>query len=245
MTNTQYDQLTQEGEPRSLAGTLLAPLFTWRGRDVYPVKGAEGDDDGGTDDPDGEPGDGDDDDAGSGTSGGGSDTVSREDFERLKNQLSAADKGKAALEKRLKEIDDAKKDELTKATERAEELERTVAARDKELADLRMQNAFLTADTGITWHDPADALALAERQGYLAEVVGEDGKVDGAKLRLKLQELAKAKPHLVKDDGASSNGTSKKNTDTPPASGGKVGSKGQSGGEKKDKIPSRYSRFLT
>lgn len=245
MTKTQYDRPTQEDELRLLTGIRFAPLFTWQGRDVYPVQGAEGDDESGTGDPDGESGDDADDDAGSGTSDGGSDTVTREEFEKLRKQLSAADKNKSAAEKKLKEIEDAKKDELTKATERAAELEKTVTAQAKELADMRLQNAFLTAETGVTWHDPSDALALAERQGYLAEVVGEDGAVDKAKLKAKLQELAKAKPHLVKNDGASSNGTGKKDTDTPPASGGKVGSKGSSGGQKKENIPSRYQRFLT
>jgi hypothetical protein len=240
MNDTQIDQSKESSQHQGL-GSLLAPLFSWQGRDVYPVFGAEGDDDGGEGGSDSDQGTGDtDDDTGTSGDDNGSDTVSREDFEKLRKQLSAADKRREESEKKLKEIDDSKKDELTKATERAEELEKTVAARDKELADMRLQNAFLTADTGITWHDPADALALAERQGYLAEVVGEGGKVDSKKLATKLKELAKAKPHLVK--GSSEEGGNEKEPKTP--TGTKVGSKGSSGGNKGEEIPSRYKRFI-
>jgi hypothetical protein len=236
MTTTLEDLITIGSTEYQRVRDTLAPLFTWRGRDVYPILGAEGDDDGGGD-PDGEPGDDDDDAAGEPSTGGDQDTVSREDFEKLRNQLSAADKNRAALEKRLKEIDDAKKDELTKATERAEELEKKVGEQDKELAGLRLQNAFLTADTGVTWYDPADALDIAERRGYLEGVVGEDGKVDVAKLSAKLKELAKAKPNLVKSDGSNSGNTN-------PPTGRAVGSKGNGGKQGGDKLPSRYDRIL-
>jgi hypothetical protein len=229
----QIDQPKADKLPHN-ARTVLAPLFTWHGMDVYPVFGAEGD--GETeDDPDSESGDGGDTDTGEGDTGTGSGTVSREEFEALRKQLSAADKNKSAAEKKLKEIEDAKKDELTKATERAEELEKKAKVQDAEIADLRLQNAFLTADTGITWHDPADALALAERQGYLAEVVGEDGKVDAGKLTSKLKELAKAKPHLVK----TGNQEDQKGT---TATGAKVGGKGKAGKDEPDL--SRYNRLL-
>ncbi len=241
MTNTLYDQSGKDEQLRLLIGTMLSPLFTWKGRDVYPVRGAEGDEDGGANDQDGEPDDDADDDTGEGSGQKDSDTVTREEFEKLRNQLRAADKNKSAAEKKLKEIEDAKKDELTKATERAAELEKTVGTQAKELAEMRLQNAFLTAETGITWHDPADALALAERQGYLAEVVGEDGKVDNAKLAAKLKELAKAKPHLVKDGSRTEDKEEKK---PPAASGGRVGSKGSNGGKTEDKIPDRYAKHF-
>jgi len=241
-TNIQIDPLGQEDQPTS-AAAALAPLFTWRGMAIYPVFGAEGEGEGDTAS-DGEPSGDDDGDSGeAGSSEDNAGTVSQADYDRLKRQLQAADKGKADMEKRLKAIEDGKKDELTKATERVTELEKAQAASSKEIADLRLQNAFLTANTGITWHDPADALALAERQGYLAEVVDEDGKVDSAKLAAKLKELAKAKPHLVKsgkeeaeNKGGSTNGTGK--------TGGKVGSKGSGGNTDTGPDLSRYSRHL-
>lgn len=238
------DQIDQPKTSRTLSagiGASLKPLFTWHGMDVYPVFGAEGDDD---DDDDQNSGSGDDDETGTGTGtqDDGSGTVSRADFDKLRGQLSAADKSRAAAEKRLKEIDDKGKDELTKATERVTELEKAREADSKEIADLRLQNAFLTSDTGITWHDPADALALAERQGYLAEVVGEDGKVDQAKLNTKLKELAKAKPHLVKT-GSDDQGSKDKDKEKIAPTGSKVGSKGGKGSSDEPDL-SRYSRLL-
>jgi len=238
MTKTPYDESNEEnGCPD--AGIQLAPLFTWRGRNVYPLFGAEGEEDEGA----GSNSDSDDTDeegAGEGGSDADSTPVSREEFDKLRKQLSASDKNKSAAEKRIKELEDAKKDELTKATERAEVLEKENGKLQQDNADLRLQNAFLTADTGITWHDPADALALAERQGYLAEVVGDDGKVESGKLKTKLKELAKAKPHLVKTSG----GENGKEEAPKPPTGQKVGSKGTSGSKGEDKIPSRYSKYL-
>ena len=239
MTNTLNDPSSNTAKLHQ-ADTLLAPLFTWRGRDIYPPFGAEGEGDGDGDQDSG-PGTDDDADPGNGSDDGGAGTVTREEFDQLRRQLSAADKRREDAEKRLKDIDDAKKDELTKATEQVEQLTKTLASRDKELADMRLQNAFLTANTGITWHDPSDALALAERQGYLEGVVGEDGKVDVAKLKVKLQELAKAKAHLVKDSGG---GEEKKKEPKPPT-GAAVGSKapsGNKGGE--NKLPARYAKFI-
>jgi hypothetical protein len=235
MTNTQNDVLRVTTESQK-SGFDLAPLFTWQGRNVYPIFGAEGEE-GGEGEPNGESDDDDTTETGEDGEDGGTGQVSREDFDKLRRQLSAADKGRSAAEKRLKEIDDANKDELTKATERAEELTKQNAKQAEEIAGLRLQNAFLSADTKITWHDPADALALAERQGYLAEVIGEDGKVDTGKLKTKLTELAKAKPHLVKDDGG-------RKEETPKApTGQKIGSKvnGKTGD---DKVPSRYDKYL-
>jgi len=236
--DTQIDQASTEKLP---AGTLtsLAPLFTWRGRSVYSVFGAEGDDDTGGGSGGAPDDDDNDDDTGKSDDGNGSDTVSRDDYEKLRNQLRAADKNKSAAEKRLKDIEDSKKDEFTKATERVKELEEANAKQASELSEMRLQNAFLTANTGITWHDPADALALAERQGYLAEVVDEGGKVDGSKLTAKLKELAKAKPHLVKSGKEDSGSGEQKQTPT----GSKVGTKGKGGKDEPDL--SRYSRLLS
>lgn len=236
-TKTLIDQLNPEGTLPTGTEALLAPLFTWRGKAVYPVFGAEGegDDDG---EPDSGPDTGEGAGAGEGTEEKGSDTVTRAEFEALQNRLRAADKNKAAAEKKLKDAEDAKKDEYTKATERVAELEKKDAANAKEIGELRIQNAFLSADTGITWHDPADALALAERQGYLAEVVDDEGKVDAGKLTAKLKELAKAKPHLVKDGSTEDKGKEKPAGPT----GSKVGGTGK--GSKDEPDLSRYGRLL-
>lgn len=242
MTNILNDPLAKEHLLQS-TGSRLAPLFTWHGKDVYPVFGAEGEDDdtgGAGEGSDGEDGE---DEGDNGSSSSSAGTVSREEFEALRKQLSAADKNKSAAEKKLKEIEDSKKDELTKATERVTELEKAHEDDARELAQLRLQNAFLSANTGITWHDPGDALALAERKGYLSEVVKEDGTVDTGKLTAKLKEMAKASPHLVKsgkeEDAGASGGENKGS-----ATGGKVGSKGSGGGKGTGPDLSRYSRHL-
>jgi hypothetical protein len=242
MTKIQIDQLDKTEAAASI-GSALMPLFTWQGRDFYPVRGAEGDDDPNAD-PDGEPDGDENDDDGEGTDKSGSDKVSREDFEKQKRQLQAADKKRAEAEKALKAIEDSKKDELTKATERAEELEKAVETHKAENRELRLQNAFLSANE-ITWHDPADALALAERRGYLDGVVGEDGEVDSKLLGTKLKEMAKAKPNLVKTgkDDADSGGDSTTDKPKPPRTGAPVGGKGKA----KDGEPNlaRYDKYLT
>jgi hypothetical protein len=242
MTTTKIDPSSTSDNLRQQDGSGIAPLFTWHGLNVYPFFGAEGEGDG-TAEPDSEPDDDDDDESGSGSAGDEANTVSREDFDKLRKQLSAADKAREDAQKRLKEIDDANKDELTKATERVTELEKEREAYRKDIADLRLQNAFLTAETDITWHDPGDALALAERKGYLDGVVGEDGTVNNKALTAKLKELAKASPHLVKtSDGTGSSGKTKEDPKTP--TGSKVGSKGGNGGSKDEKVLDRYSKYL-
>jgi hypothetical protein len=242
MTNTLIDPSSQD-DAASKAGVLLKPLFTWRGRNVYPIFGAE-DPEGGSGDPDSEPGGGGDPEGtGAGEPKDTEKPVTREDFERLQKQLSAADKKREEAEKALKKIDDAKKDELTKATERAEELEKTVQERDKQIADLRLQNAFLTADTGVTWHDPGDALALAERKGYLADVVGQDGQVDASALGKKLKEFASKHKHMVKSDGGDNGGSDEGKEQRTGPTGGKVGGKGK-GGSKDEPDLSRYQNRL-
>lgn len=233
MTKTLNDHLSEAGAVPTL-GTLLSPLFHWRGKDFYPVFGAEGDDDG--DDTGGEAGD-DDDDTDDGEDTGKKDgerPVTREEFDRLRNQLSKADKNKAAAEKKLKDLEDAKKDDLTKATDQVAELTKAREADAKVMGELRMQNAFLTADTGITWHDPADALALAEKKGYLAEVVDDDGNVDDGKLATKLKEFAKAKPHMVKK-GTDGDDDSDGKAAAGATTGGKVGSGSKKKPDKDDK----------
>lgn len=230
MTTIQNDPQAKEDLHRNV-GAMLQPLFTWRGKAIYPVFGASQP----AGESDSEPKTDEEEDKETPEASGG-DTVDRADFEKLRSQLSAADKRRTEAETKLKELDDAKKDELTKATERAEQLEKVTQAQDKEIADLRLQNAFLTADTGIEWHDPGDALALAERKGYLDGVVVE-GKVDSKTLATKLKELAKASPHLVKTD------TKEEPKKPPVRTGAPVGGKPNGG---KDEGPdlSRYSRLL-
>jgi hypothetical protein len=216
------------------AGQHYLPIgFTKSGRAIWPAMGGAPDDGDGDVDPDDR---GDNDGTGTDTGAGGSGANTEGDAASIAAQLDAvtrrmqaADKRASAAEQKLKEQEDAKKDELTKTTERVAELEKAVQERDSELGKLRLQNAFLTVND-FDWQDPDDALALAERGGYMEGVVGEDGTVDASQLKKKLNELATKKPHLVKaKQGEDNNGGG-----TPPPSGAPVGSKG-----KKDKGPSR------
>jgi hypothetical protein len=160
---------------------------------------------------------------GGGTTDGGTGGQPDEAAERMREHLSQADKKRAEAEKerdalaqRLKEFEDKDKSELERATARVQELEKKAAEQDSELADLRLQNAFLTVNN-VTWHDPAAALLLAQREGFLDGVVGQDGKVDQAKLKTKLEQLAKQKEYLVKKDAGTP-------PPPPPPSGSGVGS---------------------
>lgn len=222
-------------------GEPVEPLYVRPdGRIVWPVMGASPDDPSnggtGTEGQGGTEGEG-----GEGTEGGeggeGSDgekPVSRAEFDRLQNHLREADRKRAAAEEALKKIEDAKKDDLTKAQERLAELEKASEAKDTEIASLRLDNAFLRSNE-VEWHDPKAAMLVADREGYLEGVV-KDGKVDEKALAGKLKELAKAKAYLVK--------TGKEEQQTPPPpSGGAVGSGGKGGkdgGTDEAALKSRY-----
>jgi len=131
----------------------------------------------------------------------GDDTVDRAEYERVKRHRAAADRRKAELEAEVSTLKtenaalkaegkDGKLDEAT--TARVAELEKTVTESSKTIQTLRINNAFLSAND-FTWHDPEDAMRLAD----LSEVeIEEDGTVVGLKEALK--KLAKAKPHLIK-----------------------------------------------
>lgn len=210
-------------------GEPVQPLYRRPdGRYVWPVMGASPDDPAGGDGGgDGEPSGTNDDGGKEGQEGGtgsgngndGDKPVSRAEFERLQEHLRQADKKRSDAEAKLKEIEDSKKDELTKAQERLAELEKSSEVKDAEIVQLRLDNAFLGVND-ITWHSKKQALKLAESEGYLEGVI-KDGKVDEKVLASKLKEFAKANDHLVKKDGST--------TATSQASGGAVGSGGKGG----------------
>lgn len=128
----------------------------------------------------------------------GDDTpATKADLEALKKRMQAADKRATEAEKKVKEYEDKGKDVATKATERVGELETQVSDLTGENRNLKVQNAFLSANS-VTWHDPDAALSLAD----LSEVLDDEGNVDKAALKKALDALSKAKPFLVKaDDG--------------------------------------------
>lgn len=94
--------------------------------------------------------------------------------------------------KRLKEIEDAGKDDNTKAQERLVELETATENLTKTNQRLALENAFLK-DNQFEWQDPDVALRLAD----LSKVeIGKDGTVTGMKDVLKA--LATSSPYLLK-----------------------------------------------
>lgn len=147
-------------------------------------------------------------DSAQGTGNGGSDsernnstdsnnTVSREDFEKLQRQLSAADQKRSEAEKELQKIKDADLSELDKAKK---DMQSVTEERDSALAEvnkLRLENAFLSTND-VTWQNADAALTLARTQGYLDDVVNDKGEVDKAGLKKALKKLSDEHKYLVK-----------------------------------------------
>lgn len=190
----------------------------------------EGDDsDDGDDDDSGDSGSGDDggnddgdDDDDSGDDGDDDEKVTKADLIRMEKRMKAADKRASDAEARLRKIDDSKKDDLTKATERVTELEGEAEEKDSTISSLRLQIAFLSSND-ITWHKPGTALRLAQSEGYLSDLdTDDDGNISPKAMSKALKELAKDHAYLVKPrDGAG-------------PSGGSAG--GRSGNGKDDKV---------
>lgn len=91
---------------------------------------------------------------------------------------------------------DKKPDEIV--TQELSEARTSVTKLTEQNRTLNAQLAFFSVPTGIDWVDPADAFALAEREGLLEDVIDEDGNVDKRELRRGLRDLARRKKHLVK-----------------------------------------------
>lgn len=176
----------------------------------------EDDDDDDDDNSDGGDNDNNSGDSGSGDNGdddddgdsGSDDDDTKAELDRLKRRMQAADQRAARAEKELKKIKDAEKGELETAQDRASELEKENTSLKELLQSERLNNGFLSANK-ITWHNPAAALKLAQSEGYLEDVVDEDGTVDKKALESALNKLAKEHDYLVKPrEGAGPSGDS-------------------------------------
>lgn len=99
-----------------------------------------------------------------------------------------ADRRATAAEKKVKEHEDANKSELEKASTRADAAEQRAQA----LVE-RTVKAEIKAAAG-DFADPSDAAAFLDLSTY----TGEDGEIDGEKIKTDLAELLKRKPHLAK-----------------------------------------------
>jgi len=181
-----------------------ALIGTVRGVPVYRIAGAQPDGEGeeGTTSTEGGDG-GDSGDTGTGGSGEGEETgkpaegetVSKEEYERLKARMSAADKSAAEALKKVKEYEDKDKSETERLTGQVEELTKTNADLTEENKRLRFDNAF-ALQSKYSWQDPEIVLGLV--RGHELVSVEDDGTIKG--LDKALEAIAKAKPFLLKDD---------------------------------------------
>ena len=202
------------------------------GLPVWPLLGADGEDeDKGEDDEGDEGGEDEEEDADEDAEDKGDDEgkktkkrtgpVPREEFERVKNHLSKADQKKAALEKENAELKKFKDEQERKGNTELQNIKKDLEGitrerdtyRDRFTAMART-NAFLTASQQlkVVWHDPTDAQAAAGKELRDLEI-DEDGNVEGIKELVK--DLAKRKKYLVntgdsddEDDGDKKRGAS-------------------------------------
>lgn len=225
-------------------GLRLRAVYQRRnGSYVWPVIGASGDDDGGSDndtadgDADTDADDGKGDDGASGAKDQKKDTRTAREIEletelaKVKTHRSAADKSKAALQKELDDIKAKDLTELQKAQADAKKFEEESKKTSDRFRGLALTNAFLTESQKqkIQWHDPEVAQAAIAKAIKDLEV-DEDSSVAGMDAVVK--KLAKDRPFLVN----SAKDTDKEEEDTSKgkhgASGSGVGS-GSNGGKGK------------
>lgn len=228
-------------DPLPLHPTLAIRAIGLRpdGSPVWPLMGADGEEEGSDDDADeGEEDDEEesDDDADGEDDKGSSKTkkrsgpVSREDYDRVKNHLSKADRKKSELERENAELKKFKEDREREGNTELQNLQkdlRTVTEERDSLNErfttLARTNAFLTASAQakIVWHDPEDAQAAAGRSLRELEI-DEDGNVEGI-LDL-VKDLAKRKKYLVNNGTDDDDDEGERKSTRRGASGSGVGS---------------------
>lgn len=203
------------------AGDVNALMESHRGRwNLTMMADDDGDDDDDSDDGDDDDTGGDGGkkkktgDSGSGDDGDDDDDASGDDdddtddrLKRMEKRMKAADKRASDAEARLRKIDDSKKDDLTKAQDRVTEVEEENTTLKETVNGLRLQIAFLSAND-VTWHKPSTALRLAQSEGYLEDVVDDDGNVDEKAMKKALSAFAKENEYLVNKGSGGSGGGS-------------------------------------
>ncbi len=207
-----------------LTGEPIRPIGYVRGKPVWPVLGAAPDDD--DDDADASD-DSDEDDADDDADSGGDDddseskskdkskdkkdadddededTVSRARYDKVKERLRAQDKHLSKVQAQLKELQDKDTSADQQVTTERDELKVKVSEHEATIAQLRMDNAFLSANTH-PWHKPKVAMKVAQSEGYLEDVADDDGEVDERALKKALDKLAKEHSYLLKSKASSS-----------------------------------------
>jgi hypothetical protein len=156
-------------------------------------------------------------------------TVSREDFERIQNQLRAADQRRDAAEKEAQKLKDAQLSEGERQTKELNETKATNQQLQAQIKDLQIQNAFVTDNTH-DWHDARAALKLADLSGV---TIDETGAVKG--LKEALEAVAKSSPYLLKpkaETAGSESGSTSTTTQQTGVTGVAGGGNGTNGNDK-------------
>jgi len=141
--------------------------------------------------------------------------VSREEFDRIRAQLAAADKARAEAQAAHAQLRDKDMPALQKLERDFQEATATVQTLTATNEGLRVENAFLTSTGEYEWHNPAAALQLLDRSKITTDA---NGNVQGMKDALKA--LATAHPYLLKPKTAEGTGTTPPPPGTSPANGG-------------------------
>lgn len=143
--------------------------------------------------------------------------VDRAEYERVLNQLRAADQNKAKAESELKQLRDKDLPALEKAQRDLTEANARAEKAEAELQQTRIETAFLR-DNKYKWKNPATALKLADLSGV---TVDDDGKVHN--LLPALEALAKSDAYLIEDaDGAAEAEKPNKGSTGAPNAGGRT-----------------------
>lgn len=109
-----------------------------------------------------------------------------------RNRMQAADRNNAALQAKLKLIEDANLSETEKLKRDFEAMKAEKEALEQRERELRIEQAFVTDNT-YSWHNPRAALKLAD----LSDLeIDDKGTVKGLKEALKA--VADANPWMIK-----------------------------------------------
>lgn len=187
--------------------------------------------------------------AGDGTATTGTDTnaqsggkvYTEDEVQALRARMQAADQRAAQNEAALKQIRDKDLPAVEKMTRDLAEAQTKLKESDAAMAQLRVENAFLTDNTH-TWRNPATALKLLDRSKV---TVDSDGTVTGMKDAL--AALAKSDDYLLapkapaEGEGAGSGGTPPP-LGTPPANSG-TGTGGTSQAAMNKRFPALRTRI--
>jgi hypothetical protein len=158
-------------------------------------------------------------------------TVSRADFDRLQAQLRAADQNRVKAENDLKQLRDKDLPEMDKLKRDNAELESRATKAEADLAEARISNAFLTANSH-EWANPATALRLLDRSKI--QIDPSTGDVSGVKDAA--EALAKSDPYLLKPKSAEPGSGEPPKPGTIPGNNG-----GGSGQPTKEQLTKRFN----